>query len=288
MSVWKEETEDQLVSMVQERPALYDITEKLYANRVKKTELWREIENKLGISEKELKKRWESLRTQYTRYKKCADPGSRGAITTGRQQWILTRLQFLEPHRKRKEAASNLELRETSAAGSDSTSDGISYIKTEVPSSPLCSETQCSTPTYEACMSEQEIKPCTPFEESSISEAEYTPRLLREEPWPSTSRESRPLAKRSKKQLEESTSEESTNLLRVISKTLETLATRDDRNDDVSAYCKNLESKMRKLPQHILPHFQHEVDTLLYRYLILTSYNHTGQTSGSHCSQHQM
>ncbi|XP_030263001.1 transcription factor Adf-1-like [Sparus aurata] len=285
MSIVTEEAEELLVSMVQERPALYDIREKHYANRAKKTELWGEIQNKLGIPEKELKKRWDSLRTQYTRYKKFADPGSRGAITTGRQQWILSHLQFLEPHRKIKEANSNLTVSETSTILYDSTSDGISYIKTEVPSSPG-SETQCSSPTYDDCTSETDMKPCAPIEESSISDPEYTPTPIREEPWPSTSRESRPPAKRSKKQPEESSSEESKNLLRVISKTLETLASKDDNNDDISAYCKNLERKMRKLPPHILPHFQHEVDTCLYRYLIITSYNHTGQTSGAHLSQH--
>lgn len=49
MSIVTEEAEELLVSMVQERPALYDIREKHYANRAKKTELWGEIQNKLGI-----------------------------------------------------------------------------------------------------------------------------------------------------------------------------------------------------------------------------------------------
>ncbi|KAL0965949.1 hypothetical protein UPYG_G00288470 [Umbra pygmaea] len=57
MAIWSEEAEDQLILLIQERPPLYDITEKRYANRVAKTQLWREIENTLSISEKELKKR---------------------------------------------------------------------------------------------------------------------------------------------------------------------------------------------------------------------------------------
>lgn len=52
MALWNQDVEDQLVTMIQERPPLYDITEKLYANRVVKTELWREIEEKLVISGK--------------------------------------------------------------------------------------------------------------------------------------------------------------------------------------------------------------------------------------------
>lgn len=61
----------------------------------------------LYFSEKFLKKRWESLRTQYTRYKKLPPSGSGGAQRTGRQQWILTRLQFLEPHTKKKDTTHN-------------------------------------------------------------------------------------------------------------------------------------------------------------------------------------
>ncbi|XP_010790450.1 uncharacterized protein [Notothenia coriiceps] len=47
-------------------------TEKKYSNRVVKTGLWREIETQLGFSEKELRKKWDSLRTEYTRYRKLA------------------------------------------------------------------------------------------------------------------------------------------------------------------------------------------------------------------------
>ena len=54
MAIWNEDTEDQLITMIQERLALYDITEKCYTNRVVKRELWREIENKLVISGKTL------------------------------------------------------------------------------------------------------------------------------------------------------------------------------------------------------------------------------------------
>lgn len=56
-------------------------------------------------AEKELRKRWDSLRTQYARYKKLAP-----LQKTGRQQWILTQLQFLDPHTKSKESTSSLNL----------------------------------------------------------------------------------------------------------------------------------------------------------------------------------
>ncbi|KAI9519187.1 hypothetical protein NQZ68_030719 [Dissostichus eleginoides] len=110
MAIWNEGNEDLLITLIQERPALYDITEKKYSNRVVKTGLWREIETQLGFSEKELRKKWDSLRTSYTRYRKLAPSGSCGAQRTGRQQWILTRLQFLEPYTKRKESTLNLTI----------------------------------------------------------------------------------------------------------------------------------------------------------------------------------
>lgn len=52
MAIWNDDTEDQLITMIKERPALYDITAEHYANRVVKRELWREVENKLVISGK--------------------------------------------------------------------------------------------------------------------------------------------------------------------------------------------------------------------------------------------
>lgn len=56
-------------------------------------------------AEKELRKRWDSLRTQYARYRKLAP-----LQKTGRQQWILSQLQFLDPHTRTKESTSSLTL----------------------------------------------------------------------------------------------------------------------------------------------------------------------------------
>lgn len=52
-------------------------------------------------------------------------------------------------------------LQETSAPDYDLFSDGISYIKTKVWSSPLCSETYGSILSFESCISERETKLCT-------------------------------------------------------------------------------------------------------------------------------
>ncbi|KAM6965859.1 uncharacterized protein LKV04_018355 [Tautogolabrus adspersus] len=269
MAVWTEETEDRMITMIQERPPLFDITDKLYSNRVVKTGLWREIEKKMILSEKELKKRWDSLRTQYTRYKRLPPAGTSGAQKTGRQQWILTRLQFLEPHTKRKETTSNLVIRENSLADSDSPSDGTSSetgtsTPLKEPSAPLKEPSSCEATTGT----------CTPLAESTICGVDSQPEALS-----STSRSAapRPPAKRSRRTLckpakeessDESASEESSHLLlRTIRTTLECLNS-EKEVDDIAVYCKMVESRMRKLPPHLLPYFQNEVDNCLFKYSV--------------------
>ncbi|XP_052409727.1 transcription factor Adf-1-like [Carassius gibelio] len=261
MAVWNEASEDALISMIRERPALYDITEKSYSSRVEKAEMWREIENKLVISEKELKKRWDSLRTQYLRYKKQGPSGSSGCQKTGRQQWILNRLQFLQPHMKRNERTSNLTFRE-SLADSDSCS----------PSNGTNSETWTVTH-EEPSFIEVELRPSTPLPESTICENESTAESTAIRKKPNTPK---PPGKRRKMQ-DESFSKESTYLMRTIGKTLEKLASQENTNDAISAFCKNLEHRMRSLPAHVLPHFQHEVDDCIFKYSV--GHNHSLEAS---------
>ncbi|XP_056324934.1 uncharacterized protein LOC130238073 [Danio aesculapii] len=231
MAVWNEAVENELINLILERPSLYDITENQYANRVAKAELWREIESKLAISDKELKKRWESLRTQYSRYKKLPPSGSLGVQRTGRQQWILNRLQFLDPHTKKRENTSSIKKESSVNSESGPSSD--------------CNVT-CSWTT----------------DESSFLE-EPSPR-----PFSGHLSTSRHRLKRSRKTLDDSSSEESSNLMRTIGKTLEKLASQESQNDAISAYCRSLEHRMRSLPPNLLPHFQHEVDNCIFKYLV--------------------
>ncbi|XP_062394292.1 uncharacterized protein LOC134082533 isoform X2 [Sardina pilchardus] len=64
------------------------------------------------LKSKELRRKWENLRTVYNRYKKTAPCRSSGALQTSRQQWIISRMSFIEPHTKRKESQSNLPRKE--------------------------------------------------------------------------------------------------------------------------------------------------------------------------------
>ncbi|XP_034001012.1 uncharacterized protein LOC117494283 [Trematomus bernacchii] len=153
MAIWNEAIEDLFITLIQERPALYDITEAKYSNRIVKTGLWREIESQLGFSEKELRKKWDSMRTQYTRYRRLAASGSCATPMTGRQQWFLNRLRFLEPFTKRKESTSNLTFTEHPGAA-------------ESPLGGTSSETSMSSTTEESFHTDAE--PCTPLAESTI------------------------------------------------------------------------------------------------------------------------
>ncbi|XP_066500906.1 uncharacterized protein [Hoplias malabaricus] len=101
-SSWTSETEEEFVAMMESRPELFDTTESNFSNKTLKMNAWLEMAERLGISEKELKKKWDSLRTQYSRYTKMYGSGAEGRLCTARQQWILQRLKFLDPHIKRR------------------------------------------------------------------------------------------------------------------------------------------------------------------------------------------
>ncbi|XP_065125347.2 uncharacterized protein [Paramisgurnus dabryanus] len=272
MATWNEQREDQLIALIQERPALYNVTEKCYASRGHRAELWREIEQTLAISEKELRKRWDSLRTQYSRYKKAAPTGSVDAPKTGRQQWILNQLQFLEPHMKRREITSKPNFMEPLAFD-----DSCSL-------SPITSNDTWNSNPEEPNLFEAESKPSSPLPESAICGEASVP--IKEEPVPCTFSQPstpRPRMKRRRKMLDASTNEKSANLLHNISKILERLAPQEECSDDViSTYCKSIEHRMRKLPPHLLPHFMHEVDNSIFRYqVLLSSSEHTPNTQPS-------
>ena len=62
----------------------------------------------LSLSEKEVGKKIHSLRTQYNRYSKAPAPGRAGG-RTGRQDWVLRRLSFLEPYIRKRASSSNVD-----------------------------------------------------------------------------------------------------------------------------------------------------------------------------------
>ncbi|XP_033933831.1 uncharacterized protein [Pseudochaenichthys georgianus] len=247
MAIWSEKTEAKLIRLIRKRPALFDITEKRYANRTAKSGLWREIATQLGFPEKELRVKWDSLRTQHTRFRRLAPPGSCGAPKTGRQQWILTRLQFLEPYTRRRESTSNLTGPPMAA---------------EPPPDGTSSETWTST-REEPFLFEAESRPRTPLAEPTIESAPLGegPSTLGHSGTP------RPRGKRSRKVLDESASEASETLMRTIGRTLEHLTSTGEHNDDIAAYSKTFEHRLRQVPQDRLPHFLHEVDNSFFKYL---------------------
>ena len=49
---WNEALEEELISMVEERPPLYNVSEKSYSNRTVKTDCWRQITEKCNLSGK--------------------------------------------------------------------------------------------------------------------------------------------------------------------------------------------------------------------------------------------
>ena len=105
----------------------------------------------------------------------------------------------------------------------------------------------------------------------SPSDGTTTPILTREEPLLSTSSLSstpRPRVKCTRKMLDKSVSEESSNSMRTIGQILEKLASQEENNDAIHTSCKNIEHRMQKLPPHLLPYFQHKVDNCLFKYSV--------------------
>ncbi len=130
---------------------------------------------------------------------------------------------------------------------------GNSAADSDSPPNSTTSETWTNIP-EDPSFIKTELSRCSPVEEST----------LREERLPSPPK---PQAKRSRKTPDDSTSEEAENLMRAISKTLESLASQEQQ-DEISVYCKSVELRMRKLPFHLLPHFQHDVDNCLFKYMV--------------------
>ncbi|KAI9999856.1 hypothetical protein NQD34_011699 [Periophthalmus magnuspinnatus] len=259
MAVWSDAMEEQFVIMVQERPALYDSTNRNYNNRSVKAQLWGDIELKLHTTEREMKRRWESLRTQYVRYQKLPPTGR-----TARQHWILSKLHFLEPHTKTKESLSTYLDKESFAGDFDCQSEAQS----DAPWTSTLLEVCAQSPTPETAPLDSPGLPMPESTHQSTHTSEPPP------PMPSESRG--PRAKRFKK--EEHISETTANLIAVINRTLEQLSQekeergergeRREREDGISIYLKYFEHRLRTLPPHHLPRLQRDIENILYTYSV--------------------
>ncbi|XP_059919572.1 uncharacterized protein LOC132466381 [Gadus macrocephalus] len=254
MFKWTEEMEEQLIALVEERPPLYNITLQGYSNRNRKDQLWREIESELHLSGKEVRRKWDNLRTTYNRFKKTAPLGSSGAPRTTRQQWTLNRMQFIEPHTKRKESTSNLPRKELCDAGAPEGASMVTDSSSEGNGSTLPEEPELDIPLAGSPTICEGTLP-------GVLECSLTSG--------GTDQGQRPPAKRKKKRWDGAVNEEVV-LMQTIGKTLERMATgaprQEEHNDYISVCCKRIEHRLRMLPQHQLAQFEYEMDCLLYRF----------------------
>ncbi|XP_034719615.1 uncharacterized protein LOC117938817 [Etheostoma cragini] len=237
MTLWTDALEEELISMVEDRPPLYNISEKNYSNRVVKTDCWRQITEKINISEKETKKKWESLRTQFTRYRKLSPSGSSGTDKTPRQLWILRRLRFLEPHTKRKESVSNPTHTEPSGPTHTSLGATIDALDTNQ------DEKDSVLPIAESIF----LDPS--FESASTSTSAGSPQ--------------RPPAKRSRKSPNDSLADRSKGLMRTIEAALHRMSA-EGRPDFIAVACQSIEQKFRMVPPHLLLRLENRVQNLIF------------------------
>ncbi|XP_073718166.1 uncharacterized protein [Misgurnus anguillicaudatus] len=125
---WTNQKEEELVDLWEERPELYAVGVAIYTNRNARGNEFRSIATALGVSEAEVKKKIENMRTQYNRYLKSPPSGS-GGNHTPRQEWFLRRLKFLELHMRKRPSTSNLDVHNDSST--TSTEEGESEDRGE-------------------------------------------------------------------------------------------------------------------------------------------------------------
>ncbi|KAJ8379072.1 hypothetical protein AAFF_G00231630 [Aldrovandia affinis] len=192
------------------------------------------------ITERELKKRWESLRTQYNRYNRtCAS----GISRTARQGWVLQRLKFLDPHLRKKDTQSTLDFQE---AVGDTLREDLEMVV------------------------EQSSSSCSPFNgpdvdtESGIEgvRADHARQLASA---PKRKRKRRPGA-----QEQEDLAGQRAQLLQDLSSTLQAIG----KEDEISVFCKFADSRMRLIADRAhLMYVQNTIQQTLIRVL-------AAQTSG--------
>ncbi|RUS89817.1 hypothetical protein EGW08_002429 [Elysia chlorotica] len=90
--------DDDLLSAVQARPALYDKTHRDHCNREISKKLWTEIAQETGVDSLICKTRWNSMRDYFLRkYREGARPGQ--PLASGKRLWpYFEMLSFLMPH----------------------------------------------------------------------------------------------------------------------------------------------------------------------------------------------
>ncbi|CAL8269565.1 unnamed protein product [Boreogadus saida] len=239
--------DERLVVEVEKYVELCDQSSRHYKDNSKKVIAWRAIALEIGSSGKEVRRKWDNLRTTYNRFKKTAP-------RTTRQQWTLDRMQFIEPHTKRKESTSNLTRRELCDAGApegasmgtDSSSEGSGSTLPEEPELdfPLAGSPTICEGTLPGVL------------ECSLTSG-------------GTDQRRRQPAKRKKKRRDGAVNEEVA-LMQTIGKTLERMATgtprQEEHNDYILVCCRRIEHRLRMLPQHQLAQFEYEMDCLLYRF----------------------
>ncbi|TDG98359.1 hypothetical protein EPR50_G00218110 [Perca flavescens] len=240
MTLWTEALEEVMINMIEERPPLYNVSEKNYSNREVKRDCWRQITEKINISEKETKKKWDSLRTQFCRYRKLSPSGSSGTDKTPRQRWILRRLRFLEPHTKSKES-------------------GLNLTHTEPPAS---TDTSSGAPVDDLDNDRDEMAVEPPIAESTV---------LVEPDFESTSTSTsagsppRPPAKRSRKSHSDSLADTLMGLMRTTDAALHRMSA-EGRPDFIAVACQCIEHKFRMVPPHLLPQLENRVQNLIFNF----------------------
>ncbi|XP_036398542.1 uncharacterized protein LOC118787181 [Megalops cyprinoides] len=102
-SRWTETQDEELIELWRKQKCLFDPTIESYHNKKRKYDKWKKIAGQLGRNVDEVRKRATSLRTMYGKLLHSDSPGDCEAKPyTGRQRWLMRKLDFLQGFLRRR------------------------------------------------------------------------------------------------------------------------------------------------------------------------------------------
>ncbi|KAJ8333288.1 hypothetical protein SKAU_G00421840 [Synaphobranchus kaupii] len=269
---WTAEREDILVQLFEEQSCLYDTSLKAYSNRISKKNAICHIAERLGIGDKEVSKKMHSLRTQYNRYAKMC-PSESSGMKTARQDWILQRLSFLEPHIRKRSSMCNTDDKgyDTAEREEEESEEPEEEVKeeegSEEPEEEVKEEEESEEQEEEVKEEEESEKP-----EEELKEEEST---TRDPPPPPSTVHHQNRRKRNHTERQE------TEILQTIGGYLQKRP-QPKEQDELSAFCNNLEHKMRRIKDETIRlELEHQLEEACYHAVMRDRAVHTLTSSPS-------
>jgi hypothetical protein len=109
---WTDQKTDELITMYQARPCLYNNLSDDYSNRDTRRKALEEIASAFGLSADDITKKWKNIRTIYSRERaKIKDKSGDGVDDVYVPKWVFfKKLEFLRDFVSARTSISNLQV----------------------------------------------------------------------------------------------------------------------------------------------------------------------------------